>query len=65
MGNVTGIDVLKYLVEQHGHVQKDLSDVASRSNISEILSGSRNLNLKHIKALSHKYGVSPLVFIDE
>lgn len=53
-----GVDVLKFLMEEYGHRQVDLSEVASRSNISEILSGRRNLNLNHIKKLAEIYHIS-------
>lgn len=60
----SGVDVLQYLMDAHGHKQKDLLDIFSRSNISEILAGKRDLNLRHIKALAIKYHTNPSVFID-
>ena len=43
-------------MEQHGHRQSDLNDVAPRTVISEILNGKRQLNLGHIRRISEKYG---------
>ncbi|MBN2655941.1 MAG: helix-turn-helix domain-containing protein [Spirochaetales bacterium] len=57
------VGILRHLMEQHGHRQSDLNDMASRTVISEILNGKRQLNLGHIRRLSQKYGVSPEVFI--
>ncbi|OQY33635.1 MAG: hypothetical protein B6241_07490 [Spirochaetaceae bacterium 4572_59] len=56
-------EILRHLMENHGHKQGDLADVASRTVINEILSGKRQLNLGHIRRLSEKYGVSPELFI--
>ena len=57
------VEMLKHLMENHDHTQNDLNDVAPQSVISEILSGKREMNLGHIRKLSEKYGVSPVVFI--
>ncbi|WP_210411493.1 helix-turn-helix domain-containing protein [Oceanispirochaeta crateris] len=51
-------------LENHDHKQGDLTDVASRTIINEILNGKRELNLGHIRRLSDKYGVSPELFIN-
>jgi len=56
------VEVLKFLMDQHGHKQKDLTDVAAKSVISEILNGKRQLNKNHIDKLSKKYHTSPAVF---
>ena len=61
--DVPPIEILRHLMENHGHKQGDLSDVASRTVINEILSGKKQLNLGHIRRLSEKYGVSPELFI--
>ncbi|NQT59186.1 MAG: transcriptional regulator [Bacteroidetes bacterium] len=59
---VSPIDMVKFLMDQHGHKQKDLTDIAPKSVISEILSGKRLLNKNHIEKLAEKYHVSPAVF---
>jgi antitoxin component HigA of HigAB toxin-antitoxin module len=59
---VTGAELLRYLMEEHGHKQSDLADVAPRSVISEILHGKRELNKNHITRLASKYNVSPALF---
>jgi HTH-type transcriptional regulator / antitoxin HigA len=56
------IGMLKFLMDQHNHKQKDLTDIASKSVISEILSGKRFLNKNHIEKLAKKYHTSPAVF---
>jgi len=57
------LDVLRFLMDQHGLKQKDLLDVfGTPSVVSEILSGKRELNKHHIKRLSERFHVSPELF---
>ena len=56
------VEMIKFLMDQHGHKQKDLTDIAPKSAISEILSGKRALNINHIENLSKKYNTNPSVF---
>lgn len=57
------VECLKYLMREHGLKQKDLTELGSPGVISEILSGKRKLNKRHIKALAERFGCSPSVFI--
>ncbi len=61
-GNVTGVALLRFLMDQHNHKLKDLTDVAPMSVISEILNGRRELNKGQIRRLAEKYNVSPALF---
>lgn len=57
------VDVVRFLMEQHNLLQKDLVDVfGTRSIVSEVLSGKRELNKDHIARLSARFHVSPEVF---
>jgi len=57
------LDILRFLMEQHSLLQKDLVDVfGTRSIVSEVLSGKRELNKEHIARLSARFHVSPEVF---
>ena len=61
----SGIDALKFLMEQHGLDQSDLkNEIGSQGVVSEILNGKRQLNLSHIKKLALRFGVKPATFID-
>jgi HTH-type transcriptional regulator/antitoxin HigA len=60
---VSPIEMLKFLMEEHGLEQSDLSEIGSQSLVSKILNGERQLTISHIKYLSKKFGVSPSVFI--
>ena len=57
------IGVLKYLMEEHGLKQEDLSGIGSQGVVSEILNRKRELNIRQVKALSHRFNVSPAVFL--
>lgn len=57
------VEILRFLMDQHGLKQKDLVDVfGTRSIVSEVLSGKRRLNREHIQRLSERFHVSPEVF---
>jgi HTH-type transcriptional regulator / antitoxin HigA len=57
------VEVVRFLMEQHGLLQKDLVDVfGARSIVSEVLSGKRELNKEQIARLSARFHVSPELF---
>lgn len=58
-----GRDVLAYLMEEHNLRQSDLPEVGSQGIVSEILNGKRELNVRQIRALAARFGVSPAVFV--
>ena len=58
------LEVLKFLMEQHGLKQSDLrSEIGTQGVVSEILSGNRQINARQAKALAKRFGVSPAVFL--
>ena len=59
---VGGVEVLRYLMQEHGLSQGDLPEVGTQSVISEVLAGKRQLNVRHIRALSDRFGVPADVF---
>ena len=59
----TPVQVLTFLMDQHGLKQKDLTEVfGTRSITSEVLSGKRELNKEQIRRLSDRFHVSPELF---
>lgn len=58
----SGVEVLCYLMQEHGLTQADLPEVGAQSVISEILGGKRQLKVRHIRALSERFGVPADVF---
>lgn len=63
MDDVTGLDMLRFLMEQHGLRQQDLPELGSQGVVSEILKGKRDLNLRHIEALAKRFEVPSAVFL--
>lgn len=59
----TGIAALRFLMQQHGLKQTDLPELGSQGVVSEILGGKRELNIRQVRALSVRFGVSPDTFI--
>ncbi|HLP46662.1 MAG TPA: helix-turn-helix domain-containing protein [Candidatus Kapabacteria bacterium] len=57
------VGTLKFLMKEHGLKQGDLAEIGSQGVVSEILKGKRALNVRQIKALSHRFNVSPAVFL--
>jgi HTH-type transcriptional regulator/antitoxin HigA len=64
--HVSGLDMLKYLMEEHDLTGDDLACIlrADRSLAYRILNAQRNLTIAHIKALSSRFNISAGVFID-
>lgn len=58
----SGVEVLRYLMQEHALSQGDLPEVGTQSVISEILAGKRQLNVRHIRALSERFNVTADVF---
>jgi HTH-type transcriptional regulator/antitoxin HigA len=58
-----GAEMLRYFIEEHALTQSDLPEIGSQGVVSEILSGKRELNLRQVRALASRFGVSPAVFI--
>ena len=61
--DVTGAEVLRFLMDEHGLTQSDLPEVSSQGVVAEILSGKRELNVRQIRALAQKFRVSSAVFV--
>lgn len=56
------IEMLKFIMEEHGLGQRDLPEIGGQSLVSKILKGERQLTSEHIRRLSKRFGVSPAVF---
>jgi len=55
--------MLRYLMDEHGLRQSDLSEIGSQGVVSDVLHGKRQLNARQIRALAKRFGVSPAVFL--
>ncbi|MCI0691299.1 transcriptional regulator [candidate division KSB1 bacterium] len=61
---VTGIEVLKFIMEEHQLAPSDLPEIGDEKVVTELLADKRELSVENIRALSKRFGVSPAVFID-
>lgn len=56
--------MLRFLMQQHNLRQADLAEFfGAQSNVSEILSGKREINARQARALAKRFKVSPAAFI--
>jgi HTH-type transcriptional regulator/antitoxin HigA len=61
---ISPLDVLRYLMESHGLKQRDLTEeLGSVTNVSLILSGQRNLTLKHMRVLASRFKIPVSAFL--
>ena len=63
MPEVAGVEMLRHLMDEHGLRQSDLTEVGSQGVVSEVLDGKRELNIRQVRALAKRFGVSPAVFV--
>ena len=56
-------EVLRYLMEEHGLSQSELSDIASQGTISDILSGKRGISKALAKKLAARFQLSAGTFL--
>ena len=59
----SGVEALKFLMEEHQLEPKDLPNLGSSDTVLEILNGERNLTVTHIRTLAERFQVSPAVFV--
>ena len=63
--DVSGVEMLKFLMAQHGLSQGDLPEVGSQGVVSEILRGKRELNVRQIQALARRFHLPAGAFFPE
>jgi HTH-type transcriptional regulator/antitoxin HigA len=52
------LEVVRFLMDQHGLKQKDLLDIFGNASVtSEVLSGKRELSKEHIRRLTDRFAV--------
>lgn len=54
---------LAFLMEDHGLRENELPEIGNQTDVAEILTGKRELDLQQIRLLSHRFNVSPEVFL--
>lgn len=63
LAEVSPLDSLRFLMEQHHLTQSELPEIGSQGVVSEVLTGKRELNLRQIRALSTRFSVPASLFI--
>jgi len=59
----TGIEVLQYLMEEHGLNASDFPEIGNQELVLDLLNGKQELNLRMIKVLAKRFGVSEQTFL--
>lgn len=60
--DISGVELIRFLMEQHGLTQSNLPEIGSQGVVSEVLRGKRDLNVRQIAALAKRFGLSPSTF---
>jgi HTH-type transcriptional regulator / antitoxin HigA len=61
---VSGREMLAYLMDLKGLNQTDVAkELGGQPNVSKVLKGERELNLRQIRELAEKFNVEPSLFI--
>jgi HTH-type transcriptional regulator / antitoxin HigA len=59
---VTGSEVLKFLMDEHQLTPCSLPELGDQQAMSELLAGKRELSVAQIRALSKRFELSPATF---
>jgi HTH-type transcriptional regulator/antitoxin HigA len=59
---VTGVDVLKFLMDEHQLDPSNFPELGDKEMLFELLDGKRELSVENIRALSTRFGLSPATF---
>ncbi len=62
---MSAVEALRFFMERDGLRQSDLPEIGNQAKVSEILAGTRKINLRHAKALAARFGVSLELFVPE
>ncbi len=63
MPECSGVEMLQFLMEAHQLEPSDLPELGAPDAVLELLSGKRELTVKHLQALAARFHVSPTVFV--
>ena len=58
-----GVEVLRFLMQEHELTQSNLPEIGSQGVVSEILNDKRELNVRQIRDLAKRFNVSAAVFV--
>lgn len=64
--DIYGTSALKALIEENDLRRRDLADVfGTRAQCTEVLEGREPLTFEHIRQLSERFHISPMVFFPQ
>jgi HTH-type transcriptional regulator/antitoxin HigA len=63
MPECNGVEVLQFLMEEHQLEPSDFPELGTPDIVWEILTGRRELTVKHLRAFAARFHVSPAVFL--
>ena len=63
VGDVSGIDVLKLLMDEHQLTTADLPELGTPAQVAELLAGRHALNVSQIHTLAQRFALSPATFV--
>ena len=63
MPECSGVEMLQFLMEAHQLEPSDLPEIGAPDAVLELLSGKRELTVRHLQALAARFHVSPTVFV--
>lgn len=63
MGQVSGLEVLQYLMEEHALTMNDVPEIGSAAQVQAILTHQHTLTLPMIYALARRFGLPPATFV--
>ncbi len=61
--DASGVEMLQYLMTEHGLTPADLPEIGSQEDVLAVLNRQRELSLQQIRTVSERFQVSPAVFI--
>ena len=62
-GDVSGIDVLKLLMDEHQLPTADLPELGTPAQVAALLAGRQPLTISQIHTLAKRFGLSPATFV--
>ena len=63
VGDVSGIDVLKLLMDEHQLTTADLPELGTPAQVADLLAGRHALNVAQIHTLAKRFGVLSATFV--
>jgi HTH-type transcriptional regulator/antitoxin HigA len=60
---MSAAEALRFFMERDGLRQSDLPEIGNQAKVSELLSGTRNINMRQARALAARFNVALELFV--